>query len=121
MSTPARPELKFDSIAAMRADVEHLRKVGYEKAGQWDLPMILDHLAKAMSGPFQEGAWNLPWPVGPVARRLVHRMVARGQYPRATIPALPSLAPTPGVTMEDAYPYFLGAATECEKLTGETV
>lgn len=121
MSHPARPDLKFDSLAAMRADVERLREVGYEKAGQWELPAMLDHLAKTLSGPFREGERNLPWPVGPIARRLVHRMVEKGRYPNLKIPALPSIAPTPGVTMDDAYPFFLGACISCEKLEGPTV
>lgn len=116
-----RPDLRFESITQMRQDVETLAKRGYEKSGKWELPEMLDHLAKAMSGPFQEGAWNLPWPAGPIARRLIHRMVERGRYPNATIPALPSIAPTPGAKLEDSLPFFIGACVECEKLTGETV
>ena len=121
MSKPARPELKFDSIRAMRDDVDALLRVGYERAGQWDLAMVLDHLAKTLSGPFREGERSLPWPIGPIARKLVHRMVTRGQYPNLTIPALPSIAPTPGVPLGEAMPFFLGACAACEKLDGETV
>lgn len=121
MGIPARPDLRFDSIRAMREDVEHLRKVGYDKAGAWDLAMILDHLAKAMSSPFREGERNLPWPISPIARRLVHRMVLKQTYPSITIPAPPTIRPEPGVAIEDAYAEFLGACSLCEKLEGDTV
>ena len=121
MSTPARPDLRFDSIAAMRADAEHLNRVGYDKAGEWDLAKILDHVAKTMSGPFREGERNLPWPVGPIARRLVHRMVERGRYPSMKIPVMPSLRPDPNATTDDALPFFIGACVECDKLAGDTV
>lgn len=121
MGTPARPELRFDSIRAMRDDAERLRRVGYDKAGQWDLTMILDHLGKTMSGPFQEGQRNLPWPVGPIARRLVHRMVEKQTYPNLTIPALPRIRPTPGVALDDAYPTFVGACAQVEALTDDRV
>ena len=121
MSTPARPDLRFASFAAMRADVDHLRRVGYERAGQWELATMLDHLAKTLSGPFREGERNLPWPVGPIARRLVHRMVERDHYPSVTIPMMPSIRPDPAATIDDAYPFFLGACAECERLAGDAV
>ena len=84
MSTPARPDLKFASIDDMVADADRLRG-GYARAGQWDLGMVLDHLAKTMSGPFAGGR-SAPWPISAVVRAGVRRMVAKQTYPSVKIP-----------------------------------
>jgi len=104
----------------MIADVDSLRH-GYEKAGQWDLGMVLDHLTKGMSGPFTGGGWNLPWPVGATLRALMHRMAERGRYPSMKFPAPKAMRPTPGVDVEAARAAFRAAAERVKALTGETV
>ena len=117
--TPARPDLKFASLDALVADADHLR-AGYAKAGQWDLGMVLDHLAKAMSIPFAGGR-SLPWPAGPIGRALVRRMVRKGRYPSVKLPAPPSQRPTPGVDVNDAYHRFVEAADRLKATTGTVV
>ena len=119
MGTPARPDLHFDSVDAMLADVEHLRR-GYDKAGQWDLGMVLDHLAKSMSPPFAAGQKNLPWPVPSIARVMIAAMARRKTYPMGvTIPALPSIRPTPGVDVDAAYDHFRDIAGKVKTLPAD--
>lgn len=120
MSTPARPELKFDTIDAMLADAEHLRSAGYEQAGRWTLGMVLDHLTKAMSGPFGGGR-NLPWPLSAAGRSLMHGMVRRGRYPAMKFPAPASFRPDPGVDPAAASEAFRSVCERAKALPGDTV
>ncbi len=121
MSKPARPELRFSSFDQMLADVDRLRSTPYERSGQWDLPQILDHLTKAMSMPFKPGATSMPWPVGAVARLMIHRMVAKNQYPSMKFPAPPVLRPAADVDLQTASAGFSEAIARVEAVQGETV
>jgi hypothetical protein len=94
MSKPARPELRFDTLDAMLADAERLA-LGYERAGQWELGTILDHLTKSLSTPFAPGQKNLPWPVAATLRFFMRAMVRRGRYPAIKFPAPSMLKPSP--------------------------
>jgi len=47
-ATPVRRSLDFRSFDEILADVAHLRAVGFQRAGQWDLATICNHLAKGM-------------------------------------------------------------------------
>jgi hypothetical protein len=76
MAKPARPELIFHSIDEMIADAQRLKAGPYEKAGQWDLAMILDHLARAMETP-PSNQRPVPWPFNIVARGFIHQMAKR--------------------------------------------
>ena len=120
MSTPARPDLKFASIEAMVADADRLRR-GYTRAGQWDLGMVLDHLAKTQDAPFAEDRRNLPWPTGAIARRMIRGMVRRQRYPSVKIPMAPPLKPTPGVDVDEAYGRFRDLSDRLRGLTTDTV
>ena len=120
MSSPARPGLSFDTIDAMLADADRLRR-GYAKAGQWDLGMILDHLAKTQSAPFDTGRWNLPWPATAIVRSMIHGMVKRHQYPSFKVPMAPPLKPTPGVDVDEAYGRFRELSERIKRLPADTV
>ncbi len=96
MSTPARPALKFDTLDALLADADRLRG-GYEKAGRWELGMMLDHIAKMMSAPFVAGQRDMPAPAAAVARFCLRSMVRRSWYPTmVTFPAPAKFQPAPG-------------------------
>jgi hypothetical protein len=120
MAKPARPELIYRSIDDMLADVDRLKSGPYDKAGQWDLPMILDHLAKAMNS-FLPGAKPLPWPVNVVARVGVHLMAKRTYYPGIKWTAPKSMTPPSGIPLEQAEPEFRTAAEKIKSFTGEKI
>ena len=102
VSKPARPGLKFETFPDLWADVDQLRG-GYEKAGHWDLGMMLDHIAKMMSAPFDTGLRNPPWPATAVARLFVQQMVRHRWYPTImAFPAPPSFRPTRDVDVSSA-------------------
>lgn len=112
MAKPARPYLKFQSYDEMLADVDRLRSDGYTKAGQWDLAMILDHLGKGMNAPWIP-QMKVPWPFSLVAQAMIRRMVAKRYYPNIKFPAPKAMQPTPGISIEMAYPAFM---TTVEKI-----
>ena len=120
MSTPARPDLKFDSMDAMLADAERLKTGGYEQAGQWTLGMVLDHLTKTMSVPFAPGR-TLPWPASAIGRLVVHGFAKRDRYPSVKFPAMPFQRPTPGIDLATAYDAFRSASERVKGVTGDTV
>ena len=43
-----RRKVQFDSFAQMLADVEHLKRDGYQRVGNWDLGTICCHIADAI-------------------------------------------------------------------------
>jgi hypothetical protein len=120
MSKPARPDLKFTSIEQMLADAQALRAGPYEKAGQWDLPMILDHLTKTMSLPLAPAGRNLPWPLGALARVVIHRFAQRKMYPTMKFPAPRHVRPAPNVGLETAWAEFQTAAGRLLAHTGNS-
>lgn len=121
MSNPARPDLKFNCVDDLVSDAEKLRVGPYDRAGQWDLPMILDHLAKAMGGPFQPGVKNLPWPISAMGRFVMHRFAQRTTYPQIKFPAPKAMRPTNGIELEPAYQEFLTAARQVQSAGGEMI
>jgi hypothetical protein len=120
MAKPARPELIFRSIDEMLADVARLRAGPYQKAGQWDLGMILDHLGKAMTVPPVDQK-PVPWPINIVARALIRRMAKRQFYPPFKFPAPKGMRPTPNIPLESAEPMFRAAAEKLKSLPGPTI
>ena len=121
MSKPARRGLRFSSVDEMIADTERLRAGPYDRAGQWDLAMILDHLAKSMGAPFNAGTKNLPWPTAPVARFVMHWFARREVYPEIKFPAPNSIQPVPGMALEPVYAEFLRTARQVQNASGEMI
>ena len=121
MSKPARPGLKFNNLDELVADVDQLNAGPYEKAGRWDLPMIVDHLAMTMNGPFGSGAKNIPWPAGPVVRFVFHRIAQRKTYPHVKFPAPKIIQPKSGVSMDVVHAELIRGIDRLNAVTGETI
>jgi len=121
MAKPARPELIFHSVDEMIADAARLKLGPYEKAGQWDLAMILDHLGKAMRVPQPPEHKPVPWPLSVVARAFIHRLAKRKYYPQFKFPAPKEFQPAAGVPLEQADAAFCAAAEQIKTFDGPTV
>jgi hypothetical protein len=106
MPNRARPDLKYHSLDEVLADVDRLRSGPVEQAGQWNLAMTLDHMAKAMSAHDNPKVKPMPWPVRWIVRAGVHRMVRRGRYPSIKFPAPKRALPDPNVSLESACAKF---------------
>ena len=58
--TPGRRTVRYDTPAAVLADVDRLRRGGYRKVGQWSLPQVCHHLASVMTSNLQPPPTDAP-------------------------------------------------------------
>jgi hypothetical protein len=69
-TTLARRRLDFRSWPEVLADIDHLHRSGYQRAGNWDLSQILDHVGEglrtAVRGFDHRGPWIVRKLVGPI-------------------------------------------------------
>lgn len=117
MSKPARPDLRFDSLDEMLADVDRLRSGPTEQAGQWNLAMILDHMAKAINAHDNPKVKPMRRPLRWIVRAAVHRIVRRGRYPSIKFPAPKRMQPDPNVSLESTYAEFRAAVESLRAIT----
>jgi hypothetical protein len=118
MAHPARPDLKYNSLDEMLADVERLRSGAVEQAGQWNLAMTLDHMAKAMNAHDNPMVKPMRRPLRWIVRAAVHRMVRRGRYPSMRFPAPKRMRPEPNVSLESTYAEFRSAVEGLRTMPG---
>jgi Protein of unknown function (DUF1569) len=69
-TTPVRRRLDFRSWPEVLTDVDHLHRSGYQRAGNWDLSQILDHVGEglrtAVRGFDHRGPWIVRKLIGPI-------------------------------------------------------
>jgi hypothetical protein len=94
MSTERRP-LKFERLFDVVADAESLHARGHDKAGQWDLAQVCNHLAEWMRYPI-DGFPPAPFPVRVIlwtmrktaGKRMLRSILENGFKPGGpTVPA----------------------------------
>ena len=92
-TTLERRRLDFRSWSDVLADVEHLQRAGYDRAGNWDLSQIADHVGEglrtAMEGTEHQGPWIVRKLLGPIIfKRIVRdrRMKAGIKVPQWWLP-----------------------------------
>lgn len=79
MSTTAlvRRRLDFRSWPEILADIDHVHRSGYQRAGNWDLSQILDHIGEglrtAVSGFEHRGPWVVRKLIGPIILKRILR------------------------------------------------
>ena len=59
---PERRQLQFDSLGEAVADAEKLLARGYERAGNWSLSQVCDHMADWLTFPL-DGFPKAPFPI----------------------------------------------------------
>ncbi|MBN1846085.1 MAG: DUF1569 domain-containing protein [Sedimentisphaerales bacterium] len=91
-----RRQLHLSSLDDIIAELDRLAGGGYEKAGQWDLAQVCDHLAYFVRGSLEGFADKVPWFVRVfVGRRLLHKLLQGEPIPEGI--AIPDkLVPPPG-------------------------
>jgi hypothetical protein len=76
-ATLERRRLDFKNWDELLADIDHLRAVGYDRAGQWDLSRILDHVGEglrtAVHGIDHQGPWIIRKLFGPIILKRIFR------------------------------------------------
>ena len=69
-TTLERRHLDFRSWPEILADIDHLHRSGYQRAGNWDLSQILDHVGEglrtAVGGFEYRGPWIVRKLIGPI-------------------------------------------------------
>ena len=88
-----RRVLDFRSWSDLFADVDNLRRTGYDRAGNWDLSQVLDHVGEgirtAVRGSEHRAAWIIRKLLGPmILRRILRdrRMKAGIKVPACWLP-----------------------------------
>jgi hypothetical protein len=86
MSNPIRHrrQLDFKSWPEALADIDHLRRAGYDRCGNWDLSQTMDHIGEgvrtALQGTSHLANWIIRKVLGPMVlqRILRHRRMKAG-------------------------------------------
>ena len=88
-----RRHLDFHSFDEILADIDHLHSVGYQRAGNWDLSQMLEHLGEgartAIHGSSRKGPWILRKVIGPLLisyTRKKRRMKSNIKVPKWWLP-----------------------------------
>ncbi len=75
--TPQRRSLDFHNWPEVLADVQQLRRAGYDRAGNWDLSQIVDHVGEglrtALHGTNHRANWIIRKLLGPLVLRQILR------------------------------------------------
>jgi hypothetical protein len=90
--TFTRRPLRFDSLDDVVRDAETLLAKGYDKAGNWDLAQVCNHLADWLTYPV-EGFPKAPLPIR-VMLRVVRATMGRGMLEKYLRDGMPSGKPT---------------------------
>ncbi len=92
-ATLQRRHLDFQSWPELLADIDHLRQAHYDRAGNWDLSQILDHVGEglrtALHGIDHQAAWIIRRFIGPlILKRILsqRRMKAGIKVPQWWLP-----------------------------------
>jgi hypothetical protein len=121
MARPYRENLQFNSYDQLLADAQHLHTTGREKAGQWPLAMICDHVARWINSMLGEGLPHIPGPFQWIARLIIRRMVRKQKYPTLKFHALAAVQPSADISEADALAKLAAAISRLQQLTGPTV
>ena len=119
-----RRQLSFASLDDAVRDAEHLLAVGYDRAGNWDLAQVCDHLANWLTYPVA-GFPKAPLPLRIVmagvrktmGRRLLAKFLRDGMRPNS--PTLPQSVAAPGGDPAAAVGRLRDAAKRFEGHAGE--
>ena len=78
MSQPKRRKLRFHSLRDATTDAQQLRRLGYQRAGNWTLAQNLDHLNRSMQMAVDGSPFFMPALVRPILRMIFMPVMRRG-------------------------------------------
>ena len=117
-STLHRRRLDFRDWSEVMADVEHLQRAGYDRAGNWDLSQILDHVGEglrtALNGLDHRGPWIVRKFIGPI----FFKRILRDRRMKAGIKVPQWWLPGPGHDESSAVDQFRERIAAFEALAG---
>src|SRR4051812_6434609 len=89
-----RRTLRFHDFDQVLADADALLATGYERAGNWNLAQVADHLTRVIALSLDGFPSLLPWPVRALAHWIVLPRLLRHQVVRRRVPAPKFLLPS---------------------------
>ena len=114
-----RRHLDFHSWPEVLADIDHLHRSGYQRAGNWDLSQILDHVGEglrtAVHGFDHRGPWIVRKLIGPI----ILKRILQQRRMKAGIKVPDWWLPGPTHDESDAVNRFRADLTAFEELKNE--
>jgi hypothetical protein len=89
-------QLDFRNFDQALAEVDRLHRVGYDRAGRWDLAQTCDHLNYFIQGSLDGATYRVPWLFKFLFGRLVLRRILKTRRMRAGITTPQKPPPEPG-------------------------
>ncbi len=72
-----RRSLQFSEMREVIADIQLLHDAGYDRAGNWSLSQVCDHLAVFFRGSLDGFTQKLPWIIRVLFGRMIFRSIIR--------------------------------------------
>lgn len=112
---PERRELDYDDFAALRADVERLRR-GHQRSGNWSLAQICWHLDHALIAAMKPTTYQPNTPEQDARREVLEEVLRTRRLPKGIV-APPDLVP-PANVPDTAIDSFLETLARFERHQG---
>lgn len=81
--SPLPRDLQLKSLDEVHAEVDRLHTQGYDRAGNWDLAQVLDHLTFFMRGALEGYQFKVPWVIKALLGKFVkNRILSQGKMKR---------------------------------------
>lgn len=114
-------DLSFASFDEVRSELDRLRRTGYDRAGEWDLAQICDHLHFFMSGTLDGHRFKVPWLLKALLGRIVLKRILRQRRMKPGVFTPQKPLPSPGGDEAAAVSNFKNTINRFESYRGEYV
>jgi len=112
-------ELKFQSFDDAVAYAETLQLQGYERAGQWDLAQVLDHLTYFLDGAVNGYSFKVPWIIKAMFGKMVLRRILTSKRMKRGVFTPQKPLPEPNLDSAAALVRFKHAVDRLTRHEGE--
>jgi hypothetical protein len=113
-----RRELRFQDFDQVLADADRLLAGGYQRAGNWSLAQVCDHLARIITLSLDGFPSLMPWPVRVLARWFALGPILRHKVFRRRFNTPTYLVPAADATDRDAVERLRAVLTRFKESTG---
>jgi hypothetical protein len=116
--TVQRRSLDFADFEAVEKEIDRLQQGGYQRAGNWDLAQICDHLSQVMEGSLKGFSFQAPWILRKLLAPLILRHVMKTRTMRAGV-RVPEMAPAARVDPDESIRRCRQLLQQVQHHTGE--
>jgi hypothetical protein len=119
-ATLHRRKLDFQKWSEVLADVENLGRAGYDRAGNWDLSQIVEHVGEGLRTARQGTDHRAPWIIRKIFGPIVLRRIFRDRRMKAGIKVPAWWLPGPAHDESAAINQFRAEVAAFEGITSKT-